>query len=583
MDMDRSMRLPPRPRERGIGTWGPRLGGAAIVAVVLLEAASPAITGQAGVSETAFVEVTREAGVDFVHVNGATPEKYMPETMGGGAIIFDYDDDGWADLFFVDGGSFVDPVLADAARHRLYRNNGDWTFTDVSANAGIARSGYGMGACAADYDGDGLPDLYVTSVGENRLYRNQGGGRFLDVTASAGVGDRLWSSSCAFADVDNDGDVDLYVVNYVDFSVDNNKDCTYSGVRGYCHPNVYNGQSDRLYRNNGDGTFADVSLEAGVSLPQGKGLGVVFSDYDADGWIDIYVANDSVRNFLFHNRGDGTFEEVGLVLGVALGSSGEPLAGMGTDMGDVDGDGLAEIVVTNLDRQTHNLYRNTAPGLFDDMTFESGLAEATLPFVGFGVAFLDYDNDGDLDLAIANGDVLDNVGEFREGASYHQRNLLLRNDGRGLFEEVGSLAGPGFALSQVSRALATGDLDNDGDLDILIANNGQAPALLRNDTPYGNALILDLVGAAQNTDGVGARLRLVSGARTLYRTVKAGSSYLAQSDLRVHFGLGAEAPGELQVEWPGGRVDVFRDLPANRIVTIREGVGLAGEVPLSRP
>ena len=529
-----------------------------------------------------FVEAAEEAGIDFRHENGATPEKYMPETMSGGGLFFDYDGDGWLDVFLVNGGSFVDAGAAAAAAHRLYRNDGDGTFTDHSAGSGIGVSGYGMGACAADYDNDGDVDLYVTSMGPNRLYRNEGDGRFADVTEAAGAGYDLWSSSCAFGDVDNDGDGDLYVVNYVDFAVDNNKPCVHTGdVPVYCHPNVYNGRSDVLFRNDGDGAFTDVSRASGVHHAGGKGLGVVFADYDRDGWTDIYVANDSVPNFLFHNRGDGAFEEVALFAGVAVDRAGEPLAGMGTDMGDVDGDGLPDAFVTNLATQTHNLYTNLGAGLFMDSTYESGAGRATLPFVGFGTVFADFDNDGDLDIAVANGEVIDNVALFQDNRTYPQRNLLLDNDGTGRFTDVGPESGPGFALEKVGRALAAGDIDNDGDQDLLVVNVGQTTDLLRNDGENaGGSILVRTVGTGSNRDGVGAELTLRVGDRRLVRHVKAGSSYLAQSDLRVHFGLGAAERAErLEIRWPGGNVDVIEDIAAGRIVTVLEGDGVVGETP----
>ena len=531
-----------------------------------------------------FVEAAEEAGIDFRHENGATPEKYMPETMSGGGLFFDYDGDGWLDVFLVNGGSFVDASVAAAAAHRLYRNDGDGTFTDRSAGSGIAVSGYGMGACAADYDNDGDVDLYVTSMGPNRLYRNEGEGRFADVTGAAGAGYDLWSSSCAFGDVDNDGDVDLYVVNYVDFAADNNKPCVHTGdVPVYCHPNVYNGRSDVLFRNDGDGAFTDVSRASGVHHAGGKGLGVVFADYDRDGWTDIYVANDSVPNFLFHNRGDGAFEEVALFAGVAVDRAGEPLAGMGTDMGDVDGDGLPDAFVTNLATQTHNLYTNLGAGLFMDSTYESGAGRATLPFVGFGAVFADFDNDGDLDIAVANGEVIDNVALFQDNRTYPQRNLLLANDGNGNFTDVGPASGPGFALEKVGRALAAGDIDNDGDQDLLVVNVGQTADLLRNDGENaGRSILVRTVGTGSNRDGVGAELTLSVGDRRLVRHVKAGSSYLAQSDLRVHFGLGAAERAErLEIRWPGGNVDVIEDIAPGRILTVREGEGVIGDMPYS--
>ena len=532
-----------------------------------------------------FVNIAADAKIAFKHENGASPQKYMPETMAGGSMILDYNNDGWPDIFFVNGGSFTDKQKAAAARHRLYRNNKDGTFTDVTSSTGIGVSGFGMGACSADYDNDGWPDLYITGVGANKLYHNNGNGTFADVTDKAGVGSKLWSASCAFGDIDNDGHVDLYVTNYVDFSINNNKYCVYTGdTRVYCHPNVYNGVPDVLYRNNGDGTFSDVTRAAGVYRPDGKGLGVVFGDYDGDGWLDIYVANDSTPNFLFHNKGKGVFEEVGLLAGVAVGIDGQPLAGMGTDMGDIDGDGLLDIFVTNLDRQTHNLYRNLGKGLFADVTFESGVGEATLPFVGFGALFFDYDNDTDLDLAIVNGDVIDNVSLFRDSTSYEQRNLLLQNDGTGKFKDVGPASGPGFALKKPSRSLSAGDIDNDGDLDLLIGNVGQTPDLLRNDGGNkNNALLIRTVGSKSNRDGIGARLKLTVGGKILVREVKGGSSYLSQSDLRVHFGMGKTPRAErLEVRWPSGRVDTFEDMEANEVLTITEGQGVTSRAALRR-
>src|SRR5678816_3346602 len=533
-----------------------------------------------------FTNIAAQAGINFKHQNGASPQKFMPETMSGGAVFFDYDSDGWPDVFLTNGGSFVDTRAAAAAHHVLYRNNGNGTFTDKSANSGIGVAGYAMGACSADYDNDGWVDLYITGVGTNKLYRNNGSGGFTDVTARAGAGGiGRWSTSCAFADIDNDGDVDLFVTNYVDFTPDNNKYCTGGGsIRVYCHPNVYKSLPDILYRNNGDSTFSDISKEAGIYRTDGNGLGVVFGDYDNDGWTDIFVANDSVPNFLFHNKGKGIFEEVGFWAGVATGAEGRPLAGMGTDMADINGDGLLDLIVTNLDRETHSLYRNLGKGLFSNVTFESGLGQATLPFVGFGVAFLDYDNDSDLDLAIANGDIIDNVSLFRDNTSHEQRNLLLQNDGTGKFRDVGGTSGPGFALKKVSRTLVVGDLDNDGDLDILIGNNGQAADLLRNDGGNrNNALLVRTIGSRSNRAGIGAQLKLTVGGKVLMRYVKGGSSYQGQNELRVHFGLaGAQQADSLEILWPGGSVEALGAIKANQIVTVTEGQGITRQEPITR-
>ena len=565
-------------RMRNFTRWA-----AGSIAIVAMANFGSALQQNAAVT---FSTIAVQAGINFKHESGATPQKYMPETMGAGALIFDYDSDGWPDVFLVNGGSFADAKVAAAARHRLYQNSGNGKFKDATATSGISVSDYAMGACSADYDNDGWPDLYVTGVRSNKLYRNNGGEGFVDVTARSGAGGvGLWSSSCAFADIDNDGDVDLFVTNYVDFTPDNNKHCTAGpNIRTYCHPNVYNSLPDVLYRNNGDGTFSDVTKEAGIYRKDGNGLGVVFGDYDNDGWTDIFVANDSVPNFLFHNKGKGVFEEVGFWAGVAVGGEGRPLAGMGTDMGDINGDGLLDIFVTNLDRETHSLYRNQGKGLFSNVTFESGLGQATLPFVGFGTAFFDFDNDSDLDLAIANGDIIDNASLFRDNTSHEQRNLLLQNDGTGKFRDVGGTSGPGFALKKVSRALVVGDLDNDGDLDILIGNNGQTADLLRNDGGNrNNALLIRTIGSKSNRDGIGAQMKLTVGGKVLMRHVKAGSSYQGQNDLRAHFGLaGSQQADSLEILWPGGSVETVGAIKANQIVSVTEGRGITRQEPLTR-
>lgn len=548
--------------------------------------AAPPSTQNQQNRDIAFHEVTKHAWIQFQHINGATAEKYMPETMGSGGLFFDYDNDGWPDLFLVNGGSLVDGQLARRAQPALYRNNGNGTFSDASVQSGIRSKAYGMGACAADYNNDGWVDIYLTSFGQNALYRNNGDGTFRDVSREAGVALNSWSTSCAFGDIDNDGDLDLFVANYVDFSMSNNKYCGdhIRNVRAYCHPNVYNGLPSVLYRNNGNGTFADVSRKAGVYTTVGKALGVVFGDYNNDGWIDIYVANDSVPNFLYRNRGDGTFAEGGVFAGVAVNRAGLPEAGMGTDMADYDNDGLLDIFVTNLDMETNTLYRNLGQGLFEDVTSESGHGEPSLRFVGFGTAFVDYDNDGYLDVVVANGHILDNATYFRDNITYAQRNLLFRNRGAGTFAEVSSRAGPGFALEKVSRGLAAADFDNDGDVDLLITNNGQTADLLRNDGGnQHNSLLVRLVGTKSNRDAVGARLTLIVGSMTQTREVKAGSSYLGQNELRAHFGLGQAARiDRLEVRWPSGTVERFERLEANQIVTIVEGRGIVRAQPFRR-
>jgi hypothetical protein len=526
-----------------------------------------------------FENIATQAGLDFRHTNGASPEKHMVETMGSGGLFFDYDNDGWLDIFLVDGGSVTDRNVATRARSRLYRNRGNGTFEDVTAAAGITHSQYGMGACAADYDNDGYVDLYVTNAGPNTLYHNTGRGTFIDVTRSAGVASSSLGTSCAFADVDNDGFVDLFVTNYVDVTTE--RRCGDSQVRAYCRPELYKGLPYVLYHNNGNGTFTDVTREAGVYTTAGKGLGVVFGDYDDDGWPDFFVANDLAPNFLFHNIGHGQFRDVALLAGVAMASDAKARAGMGVDFGDYDGDGKLDLVVTNFMLEAHNLFRNLGGGLFADATFESGLGAPTLPFVGFGVVFLDYDNDGRLDLAIANGHVLDNASHFTPNATYAERNLLFHNEGSGRLKEVGRISGPGFALESVHRGLAVGDIDNDGNLDLLVTTNGQAVELLRNaGGTHGNSLLIKLIGRKSNRDAIGARVTVTTGTTTQIREVKAGSSYLSQSDLRIHAGVGsATVIDRIDIRWPAGETELVRNVQANRIVTIVEGRGVTGQQP----
>lgn len=556
-----------------------------LLVFILVSAGSAAVAGVVQQGEAVrFSDITAKSKIGFRHENGASSEKHLPETMSGGVVLFDFDNDGWLDLFFVNGGSFADRTKSARAQHRLYRNNKDGTFADVTATSGVSVSGFGMGACSADYDNDGFSDLYITGADFSRLYLNTGKDSFVDVTSTAGVGSTLWNASCAFGDIDNDGDVDLYVTRYVNYTPERNKYCPLWNARAYCHPNEYNGVPDLLFRNNGDGTFTDISRESGIlQRPNGNGLGVVFGDYDNDRLADIYVANDSTPNFLFHNKSGGRFEEVGFLSGVAVGHDGKPRAGMGTDMGDFDGDGLLDIFVTNLIQETHSLYRNLGKGLFADVTFTSGVGQATLPYVGFGTAFLDYDNDADLDLAIANGHIIDNVHLGRDDTTYHQLNLLLQNDA-GKFRNVGPSSGEGLAIRKSSRALIVGDLDNDGDLDIIVANVGQGPDILRNDGGNrSSSLLIRTIGTRSNRDGIGARLKLSVGGKILTREVKAGSGYLGQNDLRIHFGMGRRGVAErLEILWPSGAVDTAENLDANQILTVEEGKGLIGRQSFKR-
>jgi enediyne biosynthesis protein E4 len=558
-----------------------------VAALVLGTLASTAVGQRPDASEQAlFRDASEASGLVFTHVNGASPDKHFAEIMGSGGLFFDFDNDGWIDVFLVDGGSKADPLVARTARHRLFRNRRNGSFDDVTAASGIRHSAYGMGACAGDYDNDGLTDLYITNDGPNVLYRNTGNGAFTDVTPTAGVGSPLWSTSCAFADFDRDGWLDLFVTNYV-LGADQNPFCGNTRavkLRGYCHPLNFRPAPNVLYRNNGDGTFTDVTARAGIAGYLGNGLGVAVADYDEDGWPDVFVANDGVPNFLFHNDGKGQFREIALLAGVAVASDGRARAGMGTAFGDVDGDGRLDLVVTNHEAEMHSLFRNAGDGAFTDATVTSGLGRATLRYVGFGVVVADFDNDGDLDLAIVNGHVIDNIALFRSGAKHAQQRLLLENTGSGRFRDVSRLSGPGFAVEKVGRTIVAGDIDNDGDLDLLITNNGQSVDLLLNEGgSRRNALLLRLIGTDSNRDAIGARLRLTSGTRTQVREVTSGSSYLGQNDPRVHVGLGtATVVDRLEIWWPSGRTELVQDVAANQLVVIREGAGIVAGTPFQR-
>jgi hypothetical protein len=572
---------------------GPVLSGLVLSGLVLsgLVFTTLAVSSAAGqrpdaVERVRFHDVATASGLVFTHVNGASPDKHFAEIMGSGGLFFDFDNDGWIDVFLVDGGSKANPLVARTARHRLFRNRGDGSFVDVTAASLIRHSAYGMGACAGDYDNDGLTDLYITSDGPNLLYRNAGNGAFRDVTASARVGSPLWSTSCAFADFDRDGRLDLFVTSYVQ-GADENPFCGRTGtgkLRVYCHPLNFRPSPNVLYHNDGDGTFTDISVRAGIASFTGNGLGVAVADYDDDMWPDVFVANDGVPNVLFHNEGNGRFTDRALVAGVSVASDGKARAGMGTAFGDVDGDGRLDLVVTNHETEMHSLFRNAGGGAFTDATASSGIGPATLRYVGFGVVFADYDNDGDLDLAIVNGHVIDNIAMFRSGAKHAQQRLLLENTGTGRFRDASARSGPGFAGERVGRTVVSGDVDNDGDLDLLVTSNGQGVELLLNDGGNrNNALLLRLVGTRSNRDAIGARLRLTAGGRAQVREVTSGSSYLGQNDPRIHVGLGdATVVARLEIRWPSGQTEVVQNVAVNQLVVIREGAGIVGSTPFQR-
>ena len=527
----------------------------------LLGAALACLQAALGRAEVQFVEVAAEAGIAFRHQNGAEGQKYPMETMGSGAAWADLDADGWLDLYFVNS----------AGPAALYRNAGPGRFANATDAAGVAHSGYGLGCAAADYDSDGNLDLYVTAYGPNILYRNRGTGQFADATAAAGVAgpslvNPAMSTGAAFADYDGDGDLDLFVANYAQFRPEIHQPCIRSGgIAVYCGPEAFEPQRDVFYRNEGNATFADVTAEVGLLPEAAKELGAFFIDYDADGDPDLYAAGDRTPNLLYRNDG-GRFAEVGALAGVAYNDAGKPLAGMGVDVGDYDGDGRFDFFVTNYQWETNSLYRNLGNGFFADVTFQAGLGVPSLQFLAWGTLFIDYDNDGARDLFVANGHLDDNIHLF-DAVTYAQQNQLFRNQGQGHFAEVSNQVGPGLRLQQVSRGAAMGDYDHDGDLDIVVANNNQAAALLRNDG--GNAqhyLSLRLVG-----DSIGAEVRVVAGDQVQWDVVRTGSSYLCQSALRPFFGLGTRTRAdEVEIRWPSGRVQRLHDVAADQLLTVRE-------------
>jgi hypothetical protein len=493
--------------------------------------------------------------------------------VGPGGAFFDYDGDGRLDIYLLNGAAVPGTLYPEPPTNALYRNQGNGAFSDVTAQAGVGDTGYGMGCAAADYDNDGDLDLYVTNFGPNVLYRNQGNGAFSDVTAQAGVGDALWGSSCAFADIDRDGWIDLYVANYHNFSYANHKVCAEggSGLQLYCGPEAFDGVPDVLYRNRGDGTFADQTRQRGLFNDQGKELGVVFGDIDSDGDPDLYLANDKTANFLFLNDGRGYFEEVGLLAGVAYNEDGDAQAGMGVDMGDFDNDLLPDLFVTNFQWEANALYHNLGGGTFADETFLVGLGKPSLAYLSWGTRFFDFDNDGDRDIFVANGHLESDVEQY-ENTTFAQRNQLFINDGQGRYQEYLE-EGTALDLRRVSRGAAFGDYDDDGDVDVLVANCTDRPTLMRNDGGNGGHwLRLKLEGRRSNRAGIGAQVQVHSGGRVQLDEVRSGASFLSQSDLRLHFGLGSHEKVErLVVRWPSGQVDEYRDMPVDRDVVLVEG------------
>ncbi len=552
------------------------------VAAVLLAALLGLVMASDNGSSVGYTDVTREAGITFVH-ESAPEKKYIVESMSGGVLLLDFDNDGWLDIYFtnsltVESATRPGPPPAASASH-LYRNRGDGTFQEVAAKAGVDQPGWAMGGCVGDYDGDGLPDMYITNLGPNRLYRNQGDGRFQEQSAALGVDDNRWSAGCGFADYDNDGDLDLFVANYVDFKLDDLPEfgkgnlCQYKGIPVQCGPRGLPGAGDALFRNDGNG-FTDVSRMAGVDDPEGYyGMGILWTDIDRDGFVDLFVANDSRPNFMYRNRGNGTFEELGFLSGAAVGEDGSEQGSMGVASGDYDRDGDLDLFVTNFSEEYNTLYRFDRDFTYTDTSFASRTAEASFPFVGWGTDFIDFDNDGWLDLFAVNGHVYPQVDGASLGSTYAQRKLFYRNNRDGTFSELAATLGASFLENQVSRGTAVGDLDNDGDLDIVVNDLDGAPMLLRNDGGNRNHWIrVRLEGKGKNRMALGARVRVTSGQLQQVDEVRSGSSYLSQNDLRLHFGLDRhEKVDSIEVWWPsGGGTARLESVSANQEVVIRQ-------------
>jgi hypothetical protein len=524
----------------------------------------------------ALTDVTSEAGISFRHDYGGSGRRYIVEIAGGGVLAFDYDSDELPDLFFINGAPL--PGAEGPRRpNALYRNRGDGTFQDVTEEAGLAGEGYGMGGAASDIDNDGDLDVFVTAFGENQLYLNRGDGTFRRAGKEHGLGDPRWSTSAAFFELDGDGFLDLYVANYLDFTFANHRECVSptAGITAYCHPQEYAGAPDVLYRNRGDGAFENVSAASGIgALAEGKGLGVVALDFDDDGDLDLYVANDTTRNYLFRNDG-GRLREVGVEAGVAYNEQGLAEAGMGVDAADADRDGRLDLVVTNFDFENNTLYKNLGGGFFFDATSAFGLGAASLTELGFGCDFLDLDNDGWLDLVVVNGHILDNIEEIQSNLSFAEPGQVFRNEG-GRFRDVTAASGPAISRPRVGRGLASLDYDRDGDLDLAIASRGGAAELLRNDGGNAGGFIgLRLVGVASNRDGIGARLSLEVEGRPWVDELRSASSYLAQNEMTLYAGLGRAAKADsMTLRWPSGRLDRIESLDAGRVYVVKEGVGL---------
>lgn len=559
----------------------------ALLATVSLAMALPAAAADAQPQcAIRLTDATRNTGIDFVHTDGSSGQRYIVETVCAGMATFDYNGDGLIDIFFLNGAPLRGTKTDAQPTQRLYRNEGNWKFTDVTRQAGLAVTCYGLGVAVGDYDNDGHPDLYLNNFGTNILFRNKGDGTFEDVTQRAGVADspHVGAGTC-FLDMDGDGDLDLFVSHYVEFTYETHRVARFNGYPAYVGPLDYPTTPNRLYRNNGDRTFTDVSAESGIAAHKGAGMGMVCGDFDQDGDTDIAVGNDETGDFLFVNDGNGHFEETGLFSGIAYDFSGKAHGTMGIDCGDYDNDGWLDLFATSYQQETATLFRNLGKGFFDDVTARTGAGDGTLPLVTWGCAITDLDNDGDRDLFIAAGHLHDNVDRFDTTTTYHARNLVKMNLGNGRFASVSDRCGDGLAVCLSSRGAAFDDLDNDGDIDVVILNSRREPTVLRNDSTTGNHwLQVQLRGVKTNRDGVGARVTIAAGDLVLVDEVHSGRSYQSHFGSRLHFGLGQrDRVDRIEVRWVGGGHQVIEGCNADQMVTVTEGATKIAESSQRNP
>ncbi len=549
----------------------------AIFAVLAIAMGLSTFAASAHAQRITFRDITAQAGIHFVHNNAAFGKKYLPETMGPGCAFIDYDNDGYPDILLINGEDWPGHPKQPGSTLKLYHNNHDGTFSDVTRKAGLALPMFGLGVAVGDYDNDGRDDIFITALGQSHLFHNNGNGTFADVTKTAGLwGPNEFSTGAAWVDYDRDGKLDLIVANYVQWSMKGDLFCTLDGTRkSYCTPESYKGTSVRLWHNLGNGKFEDATQRAGLNDPTSKSLGITILDYNEDGWPDVLIANDTQPNKLYLNKHNGTFEEKGVPAGVAFSEDGVARAGMGVDAADYDRSGRPSLIISNFANQMVSLYHNEGNGLFVDEAPQSEVGRATLVTLGFGCFFFDYDNDGWPDIFVADGHIENEIERVQKRVSYAEPPHLFRNLGRGKFEEVTQAMGPAFASPKVARGAAYADIDNDGALDLLMTTNGGRAYLFHNEGGTNHSLRMKLVGTKSNRDGIGAVVRVTSGSDKQWKMLKSGSSYLSQSELVLTFGLGGNPKADaIEIQWPSGQTDKLSGIPADQTITVEEGKGV---------